>query len=475
MDALLHRPAVETARMIRRGEVRAADVVDAAIARIEEVNPALNALVAKRYEAARREAADADRRAAAGGDLPPLLGVPCTIKEAFALEGMPNTSGLVARVGAPARRDAVTVRRLRDAGAIPLGVTNVSELCMWMESDNRVYGLTRNPYDPARTVGGSSGGEAALLGAGAAPFGLGSDVGGSIRIPAFFCGVFGHKPTGGLVPNRGQFPDASNEGSRYLCTGPMCRYAADLMPLLGIMAGPDPEDPRTLPWRLGDPDRVSPKGLRVHVVPDNGRLPVSSCLRAAQGRAADALAARGALVEERPVEGLRRSLEIWSSMMSLAGGPSFKSLMGGGPEVLAARELLRWTAGRSAHTLPAIGLGLFESLEALAPRRSARWLRRGLALRRELSDLLGDDGLLLYPPYPTPAPRHGAALLPPWQWQYTAVFNTLELPVTQVPLGLDRRGLPLGVQVVASHGRDHLSIAAARWLEEDLGGWQQVR
>jgi len=193
------------------------------------------------------------------------------------------------------------------------------------------------------------------------------------------------------------------------------------------------------------------------------------------GRAADALAARGALVEERPVEGLRRSLEIWSSMMSLAGGPSFKSLMGGGPEVLAARELLRWTAGRSAHTLPAIGLGLFESLEALAPRRSARWLRRGLALRRELSDLLGDDGLLLYPPYPTPAPRHGAALLPPWQWQYTAVFNTLELPVTQVPLGLDRRGLPLGVQVVASHGRDHLSIAAARWLEEDLGGWQQVR
>ena len=158
-------------------------------------------------------------------------------------------------------------------------------------------------------------------------------------------------------------------------------------------------------------------------------------------------------------------------MLRLAGGPSFKSLMGGGPEVSAGRELLRWATGRSPHTLPAIGLGLLESVEGLSPGRSARWMRRGLALKREISDLLGDDGLLLYPPYTRPAPRHHTPLLPPFQWVYTAIFNALELPVTQVPLGLDRRGLPLGVQVVASHGRDHLSIAAARWLEEDLGGW----
>ncbi|MFH1532632.1 MAG: amidase [Pseudomonadota bacterium] len=471
MDPLLTRPAFEIAGMIRHGECRAADVVDAAIARINAVNPTLNAMVQDRFDAARREAEVADRRARGGGDLPPLLGVPCTIKEAFALEGMPNTSGLVSRIGHVADRDAVAVRRLRAAGAIPLGVTNVSELCMWMESDNRVYGLTRNPYDPARTVGGSSGGEAALLGAGAAPFGLGSDVGGSIRMPAFFCGIFGHKPTGGLVPNAGQFPCAVNECSRYLTTGPMCRRAADLAPLLRILAGPDPEDRAVVPWRLGDPDRVAARGLRVFVVPDNGWLSVAPALRAAQGRAADALATRGAKVEELRIEGLRHSLEIWSSMLRLAGGPSFKSLMGGGPEVAAGRELLRWAAGRSPHTLPAIGLGLLESLEGLAPGRSARWMRRGLALKRELSDLLGDDGLLLYPPYTKPAPRHHTPLLPPFQWVYTAIFNVLELPVTQVPLGLDHRGLPLGVQVVASHGRDHLSIAAARWLEEDLGGW----
>ena len=471
MDPLLTRSAVEIARMIRGGELAATEVVDAAIVRIEEVNPALNAMVAYRFDAARQEAADADRQVAAGGRLPPLLGVPCTIKEAFALEGMPNTSGLVSRKGVTATRDAVVVRRLRAAGAIPLGVTNVSELCMWMESDNRVYGLTRNPYDQGRTVGGSSGGEGALIGAGAAPFGLGSDVGGSIRMPAFFCGIFGHKPTGGMVPNRGQFPDASNEGARYLATGPMCRRAEDLMPLLRIMTGPDPEDQRCVPWRLGDPDRVSPGDLRVFSVTDNGWLPVAPALRDAQQRAADALAARGARVEERRIEGLADSLPIWSSMLRLAGGPSFKSLMGGGPEVNAPAELLRWFGARSDHTLPAIGLGLLESLEGLAPGRSAHWMRRGLALKQELATLLGNDGLLLYPPYTRPAPRHRTPLLFPVQWVYTAIFNAMELPVTQVPLGLDARGLPLGVQVVASHGRDHISIAAARWLEEDLGGW----
>jgi len=243
------------------------------------------------------------------------------------------------------------------------------------------------------------------------------------------------------------------------------------MPLLRILAGPDPEDPRCLPWRLGDPDRVDPRSLRILVVPDNGWIPVSSSLREAQRRAADALAARGARVEVRRLEGLRDSLPVWSSMLHLAGGPTFKELMGRGKAVDAFRELRRWLRGRSPHTLPAIGLGLLESAESLSHRRTASWARRGQTLRRELAGLLGNDGVLLYPPYPMSAPRHHVPLLPPLLWVYTAIFNALELPVTQVPLGLDPRGLPLGVQVVASHGCDHLSVAAARWLEEDLGGW----
>jgi fatty acid amide hydrolase 2 len=199
MSDLLTTSVRELARRVRSRTLSSLELVDAHIAQIERVNPVLNAVVRERFEEARVEARRADARQARGDDLPPLHGVPCTIKEAFALTGMPNTSGLLARKGFLATEDAAAVAKLRAAGAIPLGVTNVSELCMWLESNNRVYGRTNNPYDPARIAGGSSGGEGAIVAAGASPFGLGSDVGGSIRLPAFFNGIFGHKPSGGPV------------------------------------------------------------------------------------------------------------------------------------------------------------------------------------------------------------------------------------------------------------------------------------
>jgi len=216
-ESLLFRSATELARMIRDREVSSRDVVEAHIRRIEEVNPSLNAVVATRFDDAREEARRADvliSRASAPGDVSPLCGVPCTVKEAFALEGMPNTGGLLSRKGKVARQDATTVSRLRSAGAIPLGVTNVSELGMWVESNNLVYGRTASAHGRRRTSGGSSGGEGAIVSAGGSPFGLASDIGGSIRVPAFFNGVFGHKPTGGLVPNSGQFPLADGRPPR---------------------------------------------------------------------------------------------------------------------------------------------------------------------------------------------------------------------------------------------------------------------
>jgi fatty acid amide hydrolase 2 len=202
MHELLTLSATELARRIRAGELTSHEAVQVHIDAVEGCNDNINAVVAKRYDAARAEAEQADARLQSQGpdELPPLHGVPCTIKEAFALQGMPNTSGLVARRDVVADHDATAVARLRAAGAIPLGVTNVSELCMWMESNNRVYGRTLNPYDHGRIAGGSSGGEGAIVGAGASPIGLGADVGGSIRLPAFFCGAFGHKPSGGHGP-----------------------------------------------------------------------------------------------------------------------------------------------------------------------------------------------------------------------------------------------------------------------------------
>src|SRR6202011_2168840 len=175
--------------------------------------------------------------------LPPLLGVPFTVKESIAVRGMPNSAGLVARQGLASEDNAPAVQRLLDAGAIALGVTNTSELTLWIESNNRVYGQTSNPYDGTRTAGGSSGGEGAAVGSGGSPFGIASDIAGSIRIPAFFCGVFGHKPSAGLVPNSGLYPPAPGESGRMLGTGPLARRAEDLMPLLRIIAGPDGQDP----------------------------------------------------------------------------------------------------------------------------------------------------------------------------------------------------------------------------------------
>ncbi len=191
---ILAASGVALARAIRDRRVTSRAVVQAHVERARLVNPALNAIVRDRYDAALHEAAVADEKTSSThrDDLPPLHGVPCTIKEAFAFEGMPNSAGLWARRDVVATKDATAVARLRAAGAIPLGVTNISELCMWFESQNKVWGRTNNAYDRTRTAGGSSGGEGAIVGAGASPIGLGSDVGGSIRMPSFFYGVFGH-------------------------------------------------------------------------------------------------------------------------------------------------------------------------------------------------------------------------------------------------------------------------------------------
>ncbi len=473
-SSLLRASALDLAARIRRREITSRSVVETHIAHARRVNPTLNAIVRDRFDAALREADEADARVRCGethgSELPPLHGVPCTIKEAFRLTGMPNSSGLVARKDVIADSDATAVKRLRAAGAIPLGVTNISELCMWMESSNKVYGRTNNPYDPKRTVGGSSGGEGAIVGAGASPFGLGSDIGGSIRIPAFFNGVFGHKPTGGLVAGTGQFPMAEGASIRYLTSGPLCRRAEDLEPLLRILAGPDGQDSGcTGEFQVGDPRSVSLEGLEVLSVEGNGILAPEPSLVAAQRRAAKHLERRGARVRIGRIEDLKHSLDVWSSMLAASEGPTFAELMGEGVPVLAGKELAKWFVGKSDHTLPAIALALLEKLPALLGDRAQHAIDIGTRLRATLLQEIG-EGIMLFPSYTRVAPIHGTALVPPIQWAYTAILNVMELPVTQVPLGL-HRGLPVGVQVAAGHGRDHVTIAIALELERACGGW----
>jgi fatty acid amide hydrolase 2 len=463
LDPLLTRSAIRLAAAIRAREVSSESVVTAHVERAVRTHDRIHAVVADRYGEAVAEARACDVRIRAGdaSPLPPFFGVPCSIKECFALVGMPQSSGSVARRAFRATEDAPAVARLRRAGAIPIGVTNTSELCMWMETNNRLYGRTRNPYDTSRIVGGSSGGEGALVAVGASPFGLGSDVGGSIRMPAFFCGVFGHKPTPAAVPNGGQYPEMR---SRLLTTGPIARHAEDLWPLMQVLA-----DPGAL---SGDPAAVSLEGLCVLDVASNGRLAVSRELRASQVAAGRALERRGAKVRPFSSPLFAKSLEMWSALMKAAGGPTFAEQLGGEDgAVRPLPEFVRWATGRSPHTLPAIGLALLEALPGLEGARARELCELAPRLRVQIEDALGDRGVLLFPPYTRTAPRHNAPLLRPIQWMYTAVFNALELPVTQVPLGLDAAGLPLGVQVVGAAGADATTIAVACALEQDFGGW----
>ncbi|AKV01050.1 Glutamyl-tRNA(Gln) amidotransferase subunit A [Labilithrix luteola] len=460
---------------IRDREVTSREILEAHIGRISQVNPTINALVKDRFDAALQEARDADEKTGSvhRDDLPPFHGIPFTAKDALRCAGMPNTSGLWARRDLIADDDATAVKRLKNAGAILLGVSNISELCMWMESSNKVWGRTNNPYDPTRTAGGSSGGEGALVGSGGSIIGLGSDVGGSIRMPAFFNGVFGHKPTGGLVPSTGHYPPARNRQQRYVTTGPIARRAADLMPFLRVVAGPDGIEEHSIEPALGDPATIDLSRTTVYVVPGNGIFAVDPRMQAAQESAARVLEDAGARVERRQVPALKRSAEIWSAMLHDGGGSeTFQDLMAAGGELKPLREIGKAALGRSRYTLPGLLLCLFERVPTLlGSERAGRIVQLGHQLRRELEAMLGDDGVMLFPSYPTPAPKHYAPMLVPFKWVYTAIFNVMEMPVTQVPMGLDERGVPLGVQVAARRQADTLTIAVALELERAVGGW----
>ena len=471
MLRITERSAADLARAIGARQVSAREVVEAHIERLARTAWRINALAAERFERALQDAAAADQliaREAPGAKLPPLLGVPFTVKESIALAGMPQAAGLLARREYRATETAPVVQRLISAGAIPLGVTNTSELTLWIESSNRLYGRTSNPYDPRRTAGGSSGGEGAAVGSGGSPFGIGSDIGGSIRLPAFFCGVFAHKPSPGLISNSGHWPPTTGEAARLLATGPLARRAEDLIPVLRIMMGPDGRDPLARSVALGDPSSVSLENLLVTTVEDASLLPMSRELRDARERAAGALAAAGARVRRVSLHSWRRAALPFLVTLQAGAELTACALVGeGGAELPTLRTLIR---RGGPHTLATRITLAAELLPQPKGAGRGRLLAAGRALASELVDAIG-DGVLLHPAYPGLAPRHGATVGRPWLMTPAAVFNLAGVPVTEVPLGLSTRGLPLGVQVAAGRDRDHVSIAVALELERVFGGW----
>ncbi|KAM8746842.1 fatty-acid amide hydrolase 2-B [Acanthopagrus schlegelii] len=480
-EPLLLLSATQLAKKIRRKEVSSVEVVQAYIDRIQEVNPLLNAVVKDRFDAALQEAAQVDKliEEETGGeevleDRLPLLGVPLSVKESYALQGMPFTTGVISRRGVISTVDAPPVALLKRAGAIPLGVTNTSELCMWLESHNHLYGVTNNPYDLERIPGGSSGGEGSILGGAGAVIGVGSDIGGSIRMPCFFNGVFGHKTTPGVVSCENQHPPCSGRQGEYISSGPMCRYAEDLLPMLKIMAGPNAH-------MLSLNTKVDLKKLRFFTIPHDGgsplTYPVSKELIEIQRKVVQHLEEDlGVKVQEVQFPELRYSFQIWDTYMGLSdkeGKPPrpFAELMGEpGRPAWPMWELLKWMVRRSEHTTPAIGLALLEMSQASKP--SAFIIQQKEKLQQAMEELLGTDGVFLYPSHPRVAPKHHHPLFRPFDFAYTGIINILGLPVTQCPLGLGEEGLPLGVQVGAGKLQDHLTLEVALYLEKTFGGWR---
>ena len=460
MHNLLQRSACYQASQIAKKEISSQELLRLYIDRIEEVNPSINGYVALRFELAVEEAKNFDSHPVQS----PIAGVPCSIKECFAFEGMPNSAGLYSRRDCISSEDADTVALYRKAGAIPLGVTNTSELCMWLESRNRVYGQSNNPYDPSRTVGGSSGGEAAVVSSACSAFGLGSDVGGSIRMPAFFTGIFGHKPSSGLVSNHGQYPNAHGAAQKLLCTGPMTHHAEDLLPLLQILA----------PHQKISERNIELSKLRVLHIPGNGLRKPSSDLIIAQEKVVSFFASQGAEIISIQPSLLRNSIQIWSAYMESAGGPTFEELLFEGREGFI-RALVKKILHRSKHTVPALGLVALERLTKFLPNEVQYWLQEGQKLKDIMDSLLDENTIALFPSYTRVSPKHKTPLMTPLDFAYTAIVNVLELPVTQVPLGLNEQGLPLGVQVLAGHGYDNVSIAIAKILEGEFGGWVHPR
>ena len=442
--------AGELARALAERDICAVELFDAAVARIEAENPRINAVVVRDFDRA-RDAAKAADAALARGEARPLLGVPMTVKESHRVAGLPASWGIAEHAGWTPRADSTGVTRLKAAGAVILGKTNIATRLGDWHAANAVYGRTNNPHDLNRTPGGSSGGAAAALATGMVPLELGSDIGGSIRVPAHFCGVFGHKPSYGLVPITGHAPpgvDADAASPEFDVIGPLARTASDLDLALQVLAGPDGDVAKA--YRLTQPSARAKRlaDHRVLILDSHPCCATDSQIKAALHRLGEALARAGAKVEfQSPLlPDLRAAHETYVRMLIVIVGrlqrrpdPIDAWAWMDGLDLIATHRR-RWAA-------------LFEAFDVvLAPF--------GTAAFAHADDVDWSQRTLMIDGEATP---YGAQTA----WPGTATFPGL--PATCMPISKKSDGLPIGVQVVGPRLEDRTTIAFAELVEREIG------
>lgn len=451
MQDMLHLSATDLTRALIKGQISSEELTRAVFTQIEAVNPRLNAIMAFDADTALAAARATDSRRSRGEPTGPLAGLPMTIKDSFETAGIASTAGTCGRRDYVPARDATVVARLRSAGAIIVGKTSTPELTLRFATENDIIGRTNNPYDLARSPGGSSGGAASMVAAAASPLDIGSDTGGSIRIPAHFCGIAGLKPTAGRISRAGHLPYLEfplAEGFTQI--GPLARYVRDLRLIYPVMAGADPCDPFCIPMPIDLRDHDM-RDLKIGFYSDNGCTPVTPETAGTLRAVATAFADAGAHVREAQPPGLQRSADLWREILLADGGAAVRAALDsyGTTEM---SPLLDWTQGQE----PASVVDL--------SKRLAEW---GDLKAHSLAFMEPFD-LLLCPVNATPAPCHDA----PCPMDYTYHFNLLGWPVSVVRCGGTASGLPIGMQLVAKPWREDLCLSAAQYLEDFFGGWQ---
>jgi amidase len=439
--------------LVRDGAISPVELVEAHLRQIESRNPELNAFVTVLAERALEDARERQRGMAHGEPLGLLHGVPVTVKDSFDVAGLPTRAGSRLRADHPASEDATVVTRLRSQGAIVLGKTNTPELLASYETDNFITGRTNHPCDPERTPGGSSGGEAAAIAAFCSPGGVGSDGGGSIRVPAHFCGIAGLKPTPGRIPGVGHFPSLGYPGGLTGVVGPMARTAQDLRLLFSVLAGYEPQDPFSSPVPLRQPAAAT---VRVGVWEQFYAVPVDPQIRTAVRRAAGLFDQLGLPVESFEPRGLERAPNVWAFLF--------------GQWSAAAKRRLMEGRGSEAHWTLLEGLSSQEVTgEQVLINLAARDRMRASLLRQ-----MENVPVLLMPVCGILAFRHRERKWPVdgkeiglFQAMMPAVLaNVLGLPAVTVPMAISEEGLPIGVQLVGRPYEDELLLDLAVRLEE---------
>ncbi len=459
----VHYPTIrEIAESIRTKKLSPVEIVAGHLARIEAVQPKLNAFVHLDAEAARAHACRAEDAVHRGAELGPLHGVPITVKSCIDVAGWNCPAGSLLRKDYVAEKDAALVARLRAAGAILLGNTNTPEFLMAYETDNLVNGKTSNPWDLSRSAGGSSG-EAAAIASGCSVGGVGSDGGGSIRVPAHFCGICGLKPTPGRIPATGHFPAGVGAFSWIGVVGPMARTIADLRELFAVMAGPDPGDASSAPVPLRAIGDAELKTLRIGILESDALGKVDEETSAALQKAANGLAAQGFVVEPVRFDGLEQAIELWWFFFGPAIAHLFQPTVAGHEQKLS-RIFCDYLQFAEAPI----------TLDALLSACAERDLLRARILRQ-----MRDVPILLSPVSTTTAFRHGEGTWRPGVAQcyrdtmrFSQWLNLTGFPGASVPVSVSADGLPIGVQVIGRPHEEELMLAVAEKIETARGMWQ---